>query len=314
MFSTGINDCNNNLFLAEHEMIILLNIFASNFSEKSSPFINIIVIFYNKKLLIAYKTLILSKLIDSIMKNIIFIIVFCGFANAQAVDPDFFNQTWYLYEIVDTDTGDIFIVDGWQPYGGEPEIEQITPTIFIDKTLQFNGVGVCNTISGTLEQDASGRNFRTSSTTGTNNACGFFEDNIEPYLFGPFAFVDPVPTFFTIIDPIVTTNSDGFQTMNYLTQPFVYYTFRNTPILSVDDTKKSAFSIFPNPVEDMLQIKSEGLGITTIRIFSVTGAVLLESHITIGANSIEVSALPTGIYFLKVNSQDREHTFKIIKK
>lgn len=77
-------------------------------------------------------TLILSQLICSIMKNIFFMVVFFDFVNAQPLYPDFFNQTWYLYEIIDTDTGDMFTLEGWY-YGGEPEIEQISPRILLTK-------------------------------------------------------------------------------------------------------------------------------------------------------------------------------------
>ncbi|WP_432410483.1 T9SS type A sorting domain-containing protein [Rasiella sp. SM2506] len=248
------------------------------------------------------------------MKYLLFILAFYGFTNAQTVDPDFFNQTWYLYEIYDSDFNETFFVEGYQPYAGNPEIEQITPNIFIDETLAFNGLGICNTISGTLEQDPITGDFRTVSTTSTSNACGFFEDTDELYIFGPFAFVDPDQTLSTIINPSITTDSDGFQTMRFSTQPFVSYTYRNSPILTINDFNTSSITVFPNPVENVLHIQSEGQPITSFRIFSNTGTVLLESSIPSSENSLDASQFPAGIYFLQVHSQNGKESFKIIKK
>ena len=185
---------------------------------------------------------------------IVFIALFYVFTSkAQDPDPDIFNQNWYLYEIYDSDQNEYFYVEGYQPYGGDPMIPQISPYVFIDETFNFNGLGICNTFEGSLEYDMSINSFRTITVTQTSDSCGFYEDIDEPYVIGPFGYVDPDPTFYTILSPQVTDDSDGFQTLRYGTQPFVGYTYRNTPILGLNDFLAATIKIFPNPTMDIFK-------------------------------------------------------------
>ncbi|MAM29358.1 MAG: hypothetical protein CMC13_10070 [Flavobacteriaceae bacterium] len=244
-----------------------------------------------------------------------FLCLCCPFlAQAQTVDPDFFNQTWYLYEIFDSDTNETFTVEGYQPYGGNPEIEQINPKITIDDNLQFLGLGICNTISGTLEKDAISGDFRTITTDGTSDACGFFEDMDEPYIFGPFANIEPDPLLYTIVDPTVTTNSDGFQTMTYTTQPFLQYTYRNTPVLNTPENDLATVAIYPNPAQNVLHFQKTA---TTelaldVRIISVSGQLVQTNRLEASQKSLNIAMLAPGLYFVNISEGNKSSTHKLI--
>lgn len=237
--------------------------------------------------------------------------IFVQTIKAQEPDPALFDQTWYLYEIYDSDFDETFSVAGYQPYAGSPEIAQISPYIEIDASLNYNGVAICNIFNGTLEYDSDA--FRAISVTTTGSDCGFFENQDEPYVMGPFGFVDDDPLSYTIINPNITNDDDGFQTLNFVTQPFVRYTYRNTPVLSNRDFNKISFSISPNPTAEFLYITSEdNITIDTITVYNITGAKV--STITLLDNTLNIASLHTGVYFIEIASQLGKETYRVIKK
>lgn len=248
------------------------------------------------------------------MKNIVFLLAFVGMTNAQNIDPDFFNQTWYLYEVYDSDFEITFVVDGYQPYAGKPTIDQIMPYIIIEDTFEFNGVGICNTINGTLEEDPIEGWLRTVTTSQTTNACGFYEDQDERLIFGPFAVVNPDPTFFTIVTPTVSDDSDGFQTMQFGTQPFLQYTYRNTPILALGEEERNKIAVYPNPVDDILFIDTQSQPIDAVRVFSMAGTIVSEADLSPNNHTVNTSRLAKGIYFVTISAENRTQTFKVVKE
>ncbi len=73
------------------------------------------------------------------------------------------------------------------------------------------------------------------------------------------------------------------------------------------------FTIFPNPVQNILSIQStKNLIIDTLEIFDVLG----KKHISQkgSTNTIDVSALSSGIYFVRLKSLDAESVLKFVKQ
>lgn len=231
-----------------------------------------------------------------------------------AQNPDLYNQTWYLHEIIDEESED-FYVEGYQPYGGDPEIAQITPYFILDSDLNFNGVGICNPFNGVLENEAGFNNFRAISTNVETSSCGVFEDMDEPHVIGPFGFIDSDPLSFTMIDAIITNDDDGYQTFSFITQPFVRYVYRNVSVLSVNDFEEDVFTIYPNPTSDIIQFSSRSNSIvTSIEVYSVLGSKVMEVTDPNSLETITLSSLNKGVYFIKIYSDQKSEIHQIIKK
>ena len=82
------------------------------------------------------------------------------------------------------------------------------------------------------------------------------------------------------------------------------------PLAVSDFTLNNSISIYPNPVSDILQIySSEGVSIEKIAIYSMLG----ESLISTPENSIDVSYLSEGIYFIEVETNRGSITKRFIK-
>ncbi|WP_417291679.1 T9SS type A sorting domain-containing protein [Corallibacter sp.] len=72
----------------------------------------------------------------------------------------------------------------------------------------------------------------------------------------------------------------------------------------------NSVTLYPNPVSDRLFIKSTEI-IKTVTIYNVNGQLIKEVN-TLG-KSIDVASLPSGLYFVKINTANGETTKKIIK-
>ncbi|WP_033956804.1 DUF7619 domain-containing protein [Psychroserpens jangbogonensis] len=82
--------------------------------------------------------------------------------------------------------------------------------------------------------------------------------------------------------------------------------------LSTSDFSLSKIKVYPNPVNDFLNIKAE-FAIDAIGVYDIEGRKVLEI-LQNRTNQLDMSALNSGIYFVKVFSTFGNDTLKIIKK
>jgi hypothetical protein len=91
----------------------------------------------------------------------------------------------------------------------------------------------------------------------------------------------------------------------------VYYfdniSFGSPISLGIDSVSNENFKLYPNPVQNYLNIKPSNTVINNIDIYNILGNKIFN---TTSANQIDMSSYSAGIYFVKVN----DFTFKIIKK
>ena len=81
----------------------------------------------------------------------------------------------------------------------------------------------------------------------------------------------------------------------------------NTNVFSIDDTH-----IYPNPVQNRLTIQSNKIEIQKVEIYSVLGKKIKE--IERSFNNINVDDLSSGLYLLKIYSENQSFTTKILKE
>lgn len=72
------------------------------------------------------------------------------------------------------------------------------------------------------------------------------------------------------------------------------------------------FSFFPNPANDVLNLKSvENLG--TVIIYDLLGQQVIESRANGTDSQLDISSLSTGIYILKVQANGKTGSYKLVK-
>ncbi len=73
--------------------------------------------------------------------------------------------------------------------------------------------------------------------------------------------------------------------------------------VSAESPEIANFRIFPNPVKDLIEVRIEHASISTAQIFSLDGKLIPSSLTT---NTINVSNVPPGLYFLKIETSTGE--------
>ncbi len=162
-----------------------------------------------------------------------------------------------------------------------------------------------NSISGTISIDEGNETMDIFDTEITLLECEEYCDLEAAYI--DFFYNDGIPkqfiysivVFVNDIEYIlVITDNEGNEAQ--------YYDFN----LSQEDFDKMTFSIYPNPVINQLFWLNQTFN--TINIYSVQGKLLLNfKGVT---NSVDVSRLMSGVYFIELIKEDKSVVKKFVKK
>jgi hypothetical protein len=231
------------------------------------------------------------------MKKLLLLFTILVNAQSMAQDPAVFG-TWDLYRIEIKFSSGVMISDIDPP---------ISPTLTISENLEFEGFGACNTFSGSFIYINNDR-FEPMNYLETTEDCDTnFHDAIEDEYFGYFSLPSPPYLFYNEF-----TGSDGLSHL-ILSRgaPGFQLEFIRSE-LSVNAVKEVNFTIHPNPVSETLFITSEKNTIESISIYSITGQHLLNTKVE--SNSVDVSHLADGLYFMEVTSAKGKRIQQFIKQ
>ncbi len=218
----------------------------------------------------------------------------------------FFHQyifnTWFLnYLIIDDEY--VFVPQN---------SESFNPSVIFIETLitsqgDYSGDSGCNLFDGNMSYNASNRELTLLSNTISNNNCSVNENTIFEGLYRDFLLENQPQTFSYILYIIkgVRILTLGNQDGNWA----VY----GDELLSITDFSLNKVTIYPNPVSTKLNISSKNTLIENITVYSVLGEKVMELTAK-GINSIDVSSLSEGLYFLEINTPEGRNIQKFIKK
>lgn len=88
--------------------------------------------------------------------------------------------------------------------------------------------------------------------------------------------------------------------------------FVNGTLVANDDFSADKFSVYPNPVQDVLNVRST-TSVDAIAIYDVLGKLVLETTPDAISPSVDMSALTSGAYLVKVTIDGASKTVKVIK-
>ena len=115
-------------------------------------------------------------------------------------------------------------------------------------------------------------------------------------------------TSFCVLDNQVNTSQTTNQAGNKETETKI-----RTHDLTGDDVTR--FSIYPNPVTNVLNIESYGETIDQIKVFSMYGKLVnVEAGRSSNNSEISVAHLPVGVYFVRIFAGDTVVTRRFVKK
>ena len=115
---------------------------------------------------------------------------------------------------------------------------------------------------------------------------------------------------FTIGEVIIATGTDG---TNDLTQGFHQ---TNWNFLGVEDFAPNyEATIFPNPTEDVLNIRTSTFENVTYTLYDAQGRLVMQDILSAEQTPIQVSQLAPGSYLLTLNNETQNlKTFQLIKQ
>lgn len=83
--------------------------------------------------------------------------------------------------------------------------------------------------------------------------------------------------------------------------------------LGIENKVTPLIEFYPNPITDYLYINTDTWGVE-FKLYGISGQVLQQGKLIHQTNIIELNKMPTGIYFLKIESGTYVVTHKIVKK
>ena len=217
-------------------------------------------------------------------------IIYSSHSLAQDPDPTLF-QTWYVYYF--EDDGYMVEVSLINP--------PISPYITISENLNFVGEGACNSFNGTYSSPYPG-GLKAIQFNETGDDCGVQNhNNFESHYFGLIG---------TGSDYEITQDGSG-HILELSTPLMVYAEFRSYP-LSLSEFDFDVIKIYPNPSSSKFFIQTKNNQTTKIELFNLLGvSIPLETDKT---NSIDISDLASGIYLLRIFTEQGSTVKKMIKQ
>jgi hypothetical protein len=82
--------------------------------------------------------------------------------------------------------------------------------------------------------------------------------------------------------------------------------------IGFDDFSNENFSVYPNPFTDVLNIRSKSV-VDSVDVYDILGKLVLSVNPNAISPSLDLSALSSGAYLVKVTIGDASHTVKVIK-
>ncbi len=88
--------------------------------------------------------------------------------------------------------------------------------------------------------------------------------------------------------------------------------FQQGIILGSNDFATDTFSVFPNPVKDVLNINSK-VSVDTVVVYDILGKVVLTANPNSISPAINTSGLAAGAYLVKISGNGSTQTIKVLK-
>ena len=205
-------------------------------------------------------------------------------------------QDWYLTSI-EFDLKDNITVSTIFPH--------ISPTLTINNELSFSGIAACNNYQGSFSYDEINDLLILENFDATLSLCDFpTHDDFELEYFDFFQAEHF--SYSTLWD------NEGNEFLDLEASPGYILHYQNHPLdLSINDNDLASITIHPNPSSNHISISSNNIIINSITIYSLTGKKIIEN--SKGLNSINVSNLSKGMYFIEITSSEGKTVKKFIK-
>jgi hypothetical protein len=81
----------------------------------------------------------------------------------------------------------------------------------------------------------------------------------------------------------------------------------------INDLSRNHFNMYPNPVTNFITFEID-VNYLQVQVYNVNGQMLIDMKLKAGSNTLDVSALPSGVYIIKLNTEDGIAVKKFLKE
>jgi len=246
------------------------------------------------------------------MKRLHFFVALFYVVITNAQIPPILDYIWTIEQI---DTGTQIITADLNPFGDYDTFEPVFVGNFDNLDFYFLTFGHCE-----------------GDITFINNSFQFYyhfsgcflsnDDSSQIALYFNNNFIQQNTNQATI-DNDVSPNVYGPLNYSFTTVGnIIYMDITNTigevatfsaPNLNQDEFIKDVISIYPNPVNDVLNISSKETEVSHINVYDLNGRVVKLFNLNI-PTYIDVSDLPQGVYIIEIKTLVGVHIIKFVKK
>ena len=234
------------------------------------------------------------------MKKLYILILIATLNFSFAQDPQIFNNTWYLHNVI---------------VNGEDTIPPNSNMILMFSPTNLSA-NACNGLFGPVVFENNTTQFSFSNYSITLNLCEDADAAIYQEIYFP-VFTDGIDTSpaFTSYFTYSISETEGVKTL-IINSAFNKQAVYSDVALSTSQFNKESFSFYPNPSEDFIQINLNNsfTKSTTLEIYNNIGILQKTEHLTNTITQVDINNLATGIYFLKITSETGTSVKKLIKK
>jgi hypothetical protein len=193
----------------------------------------------------------------------------------------------------------------WTPVGGNGSSAVVTPTTATTYTLIGSASGCTNSSVVTLTVSA----LPTVTATSSSSAICTGESAVLTASSSATSYTwsNTANTVSTTVTPTITSNytvtvSNGTCTANATVSVTV------NACIGIEELSSNGISIYPNPTIDKLNIaiNADLVSITSVSIYDALGKLVMTEKLNTELTTIRTSNLDSGVYFVKITSNNRE--------
>lgn len=225
-------------------------------------------------------------------------------SSASAVTADIVEVKFKFYYLPSADqanNGSDFF------FAPQSPSESVVVTLF--RFSYDQKIMVVDNASGTAAWEDTGNTFEFNQWNDCKMIINFANTSIEYYVNDTLVYTGSTWTAATKVENLAITN-DNYESSAYFDE-ISYF----DPALSTQAFDKNSFSVYPNPSKDLVTIANKGVSINNIEITDINGRVVKTVK---GSNvsdvQINISDLNTGVYMMKISSEQGSVTKKVIKE
>jgi hypothetical protein len=235
------------------------------------------------------------------MKKLLFFftIIFTSII-ASAQDGGILNHTWFLREL--ENNGTVYEAPS------NSEIDEIEMRLIFDVDIFYFQTSICSSVNcNAFPSSVDG--YRLFNYILQEEVCMISENQEFQELYFRFFAEDNLPDlkFTYAIEEI----NSGTRELILTNQTGNTVTYRRN-VLATEEFENISFTIYPNPTSETLYIQNLAAPIDSYAILDVTGKIILQGKLA--NETINVSGLQSGIYFLEISSEGKQVVKKFVKK